>query len=107
MKIIKVLSVKHEVYNDIGYLRITSFTEQTEEGLLKSINTIQKENEDINGYVLDLRSNPGGLLNHSLMITDIFLKRGEIVSTRGRETVSYTHLRAHETPEHRGCRHLL
>ena len=71
--IIKIQSVKHEVYNDIGYLRITSFTEQTEEGLLKSIKTIEKENEVINGYVLDLRSNPGGLLNQAVKVTDIFL----------------------------------
>ena len=92
--IIKIQSVKHEVYNDIGYLRITSFTEQTEEGLLKSINAIEKENEVINGYVLDLRSNPGGLLNQAVKVTDIFLKRGEIVSTRGRETKDIRRYRA-------------
>ena len=92
--IIKIQSVKHEVYNDIGYLRITSFTEQTEEGLLKAINTIQTENEGINGYILDLRSNPGGLLNQAVKVTDIFLKRGEIVSTRGRETKDIRRYRA-------------
>ena len=92
--IIKIQSVKHEVYNDIGYLRITSFTEQTEEGLLKSIKAIEKENEVINGYVLDLRSNPGGLLNQAVKVTDIFLKRGEIVSTRGRETKDIRRYRA-------------
>ena len=63
--IIKVQSVKNEIYNNIGYLRITSFTEQTEKGLLKSIKDIGKENTDIDGYVLDLRSNPGGLVKSS------------------------------------------
>ena len=92
--IIKIQSVKYEIYNNIGYLRITSFTEQTEEGLLKSIDTIQKENEQINGYILDLRSNPGGLLNQAVKVTDIFLKRGEIVSTRGRETKDIKRYRA-------------
>ena len=92
--IIKIQSVKHEVYNNIGYLRITSFTEQTEEGLLKSIKKIQKENNDIKGYVLDLRSNPGGLLSQAVKVTDIFLKRGEIVSTRGREKKDIRRYRA-------------
>ena len=82
--IIKIQSVKYEIYDDIGYLRITSFTEQTESGLIKSINTIQNENIKIKGFVLDLRSNPGGLLTQAVKVTDIFLKRGEIVSTRGR-----------------------
>ena len=62
-----------KLYNNIGYLRITSFTEQTEDGLLKSIKKIQKENENINGYVLDLRSNPGGLLSQAVKVSDIFL----------------------------------
>jgi len=92
--IIKIQSVKHEVYNNIGYLRITSFTEQTEDGLLKSIKKIQEENKDIKGYVLDLRSNPGGLLNQAVKVTNIFLKKGEIVSTRGRERKDIRRYRA-------------
>jgi len=92
--IIKIQSVKYEIYNNIGYLRITSFTEQTEEGLLNSIKKIQKENKNINGYVLDLRSNPGGLLSQAVIVTDIFLKRGEIVSTRGREKKDIRRYRA-------------
>ncbi|MBD1147842.1 S41 family peptidase [Pelagibacterales bacterium SAG-MED31] len=92
--IIKIQSVKHEVYNNIGYLRITSFTEQTEQGLLKSIKKIQEENKSIDGYVLDLRSNPGGLLSQAVKVTDIFLKRGEIVSTRGREKKDIRRYRA-------------
>ena len=90
--IIKIQSVKHEIYNNIGYLRITSFTEQTEEGLLKSIKKI--ENENVDGYVLDLRSNPGGLLSQAVKVSDIFLKRGEIVSTRGRDKKDIRRYRA-------------
>ncbi len=92
--IIKIQSVKHEVYDNIGYLRITSFTEQTEDGLIKSINKIQNENKKIKGFVLDLRSNPGGLLTQAVKVTDIFLKRGEIVSTRGRDKKDIRRYRA-------------
>ena len=84
--IIKIQSVKHEIINNVGYLRITSFTEQTESGLIKSIDAIKEElNNKQLGFVLDIRSNPGGLLNQSIKVADIFLERGEIVSTRGRE----------------------
>ena len=83
--IIKIQSVKHEIINNVGYLRITSFTEQTESGLIKSIKTIKKElNKKQLGFILDVRSNPGGLLTQSVKVSDIFLDRGEIVSTRGR-----------------------
>ena len=92
--IIKIQSVKSEVYDDIGYLRITSFTEQTEDGLLKSIKRIQKENDNIKGYVLDVRSNPGGLLSQAVKVSNIFLTRGEIVSTRGREKKDIRRYRA-------------
>ena len=83
--IIKIQSVKHESIGNIGYLRITSFTEQTESGLIKSIEAIKKEldNKQL-GFILDVRSNPGGLLTQSVKVSDIFLDRGEIVSTRGR-----------------------
>ena len=83
--IIKVQSVKNEIYGNVGYLRITSFSEQTEGGIIKSIKKISNElNNKEKGYVLDLRSNPGGLLSQAVKVTDIFLDRGEIVSTRGR-----------------------
>ena len=86
--IIKIQSVKSDIFNDIGYLRITSFTEQTESGLIKSIKKIKEDlnNKEI-GYILDLRSNPGGLLKQAVKVTDIFLERGEIVSTRGRKKI--------------------
>ena len=83
--IIKIQSVKYEIINNVGYLRITSFTEQTESGLITSIEKIKKElvNKQL-GFILDVRSNPGGLLTQSVKVSDIFLDRGEIVSTRGR-----------------------
>jgi carboxyl-terminal processing protease len=93
--IIKIQSVKYEVIDNIGYLRITSFTEQTESGLLKSIKKIKEElnNKQI-GFILDVRSNPGGLLNQSIKVSDIFLERGEIVSTRGRDAENIKRYRA-------------
>ncbi len=90
---IKIRSVKSEVFNNIGYLRITSFNEQTESGLLDAIKKIEKENK-IKGYVLDVRSNPGGLLTQAVKVTDIFLERGEIVSTRGRDKKDIRRYRA-------------
>ena len=83
--IIKIQSVKYEIFNNVGYLRITSFTEQTESGLIKAIKSIkdQQKNKQL-GFILDLRSNPGGLLSQSIKVSDLFLEKGEIVSTRGR-----------------------
>jgi len=93
--IIKIQSVKHKIIRNIGYLRITSFTEQTESGLIKSIKNIQKEmdNKQI-GFILDLRSNPGGLLLQSVKVSDLFLEKGEIVSTRGRDKKDIERYRA-------------
>ena len=71
---------------DIGYIRLTQFNEQTTEGLKKGIADIQAKipNEKLKGYVLDLRNNPGGLLDQAISVADAFLEKGEIVSTRGR-----------------------
>ena len=93
--IIKIQSVKYEIFDNVGYLRITSFTEQTESGLIKYIKKIKEEldNKQI-GFVLDLRSNPGGLLKQSVKVSDIFLEQGEIVSTRGRNKEDIVRYRA-------------
>ena len=85
--IIKITSVKTKVYDDIGYLRITSFTQKTYKNLVKEFSVLEKEmNSNIKGLVLDLRNNPGGLLDQAISVSDAFLNRGEIVSTRGRES---------------------
>ena len=93
--IIKIQSVKNDIFDNVGYLRITSFTEQTEVGLINSINSIKKEldNKEV-GYILDLRSNPGGLLTQAVKVADIFLEQGEIVSTRGRKNIDMQRYRA-------------
>ena len=84
-EIIAITSVKSEIIDDkIGYLRLTSFNENSSNQIKKKIKNIKK-NKSINGYILDLRNNPGGLLNQAIKITDIFLEDGEIVSTRGRK----------------------
>tara|TARA_B100001540_G_C15782127_1_gene631510 strand:+ start:288 stop:1610 length:1323 start_codon:yes stop_codon:yes gene_type:complete len=93
--IIKIQSVKFEIIKKVGYLRITSFTEQTESGLIKSIKEIKRTlNDKQLGFILDVRSNPGGLLSQSIKVTDIFLERGEIVSTRGRNKDNIQRYRA-------------
>jgi len=85
--IIKVKAVKFRVENDVGYMKINSFTEKTFDDLDEAIETIKKEvpSDKLKGYVLDLRLNPGGLLDQAVAVSDTFLDRGEIVSTRGRD----------------------
>jgi carboxyl-terminal processing protease len=83
---IRIRSVRSEVYDQIGYLRITTFSEQTSPGLSDAVEKIFIEhNNNVKGFVLDLRNNPGGLLNEAIAVSDAFLEAGEIVSTRGRE----------------------
>jgi carboxyl-terminal processing protease len=86
--VIRVRSVRARVEGgDIGYIRITSFTEQTTAGLQEALNNFKKElGSKWKGVVLDLRNNPGGLLDQSISVSDAFLERGEIVSTRARKT---------------------
>ena len=92
---INIKSVKSEIVDGVGYLRITSFNEQTEKGLIEAIKNIQSNpDNNIIGYVLDVRSNPGGLLTQAVKVTDIFLNRGEIVSTRGRDKKDIKRYRA-------------
>ena len=92
---INIRSVKSEFVDGVGYLRITSFNEQTEKGLIEAIKNIQSDHDDdVIGYVLDVRSNPGGLLTQAVKVTDVFLERGEIVSTRGRDKKDIKRYRA-------------
>ena len=84
--IIKIQSVRYRAEGDnIGYIRITSFNEQTTSGLERAVEKIRDQlGGNLKGYVLDLRNNPGGLLQQSVSVSDAFLERGEIVSTRSR-----------------------
>ena len=84
-EIIEVASVKSEVKDkNIGYLRLTSFNDNSDGQIKKIINKFKK-NKDIKHYILDLRNNPGGLLSQAIKISDFFLDNGEIVSTKGRK----------------------
>ena len=85
--VIRVKSVRsHSEGDDIGYIRVTQFNEQTTDGLKKAITdlTSQLGADKIKGFVVDLRNNPGGLLDQAISVSDAFLDKGEIVSTRGR-----------------------
>jgi carboxyl-terminal processing protease len=84
--IIRVRAVRSRVEDDVGYVRITQFNEQTTENLKKALSDLQSKipADKLRGYVVDLRNNPGGLLDQAISVSDAFLERGEIVSTRGR-----------------------
>tara|TARA_B100001741_G_scaffold304620_1_gene295938 strand:+ start:559 stop:1704 length:1146 start_codon:yes stop_codon:yes gene_type:complete len=83
-EIIKVESVKSELIDNVAYIRLTSFNENSSDQFKKKIKEFRK-NKNINKYILDLRNNPGGLLSQAIKITDFFLDSGEIVSTKGRK----------------------
>ena len=83
--IIRIQSVRSRIEKDIGYVRITTFNEQANNGLKKAMKEFKEElGGKLKGIVLDLRNNPGGLLDQAVAVADSFLKRGEVVSTRGR-----------------------
>ena len=83
--IIKIQSVRWRTEEKIGYVRITSFSEQTSDGVARAMKRIkEKLGSELQGVVLDLRNNPGGLLDQAIKVSDQFLERGEIVSTRTR-----------------------
>ncbi len=85
-KIIEIKSVKAEILGknkNLGYIRLKSFNENSDKQFLDIIKKYEK-NPKVKGYILDLRNNPGGLLNQAINITDFFLDDGQIVSTKGR-----------------------
>jgi len=87
--VIRVKSVRsHPEGDDVGYIRITQFNEQTSDGLKQSIADLKEKlgADKIKGYILDLRNNPGGLLDQAISVSNAFLDKGEIVSTRGRNS---------------------
>src|SRR5215212_8178034 len=83
--VIRVRSVRTRMEgDDVGYIRLTQFNEQTTEGLKRAINEMAAQGDKLKGYVIDMRNNPGGLLEEAISVSDAFLDKGEIVSTRGR-----------------------
>ncbi|MGE3155512.1 MAG: S41 family peptidase [Xanthobacteraceae bacterium] len=84
--VIRVRSVRSRLdTDDVGIIRLTQFNEQTTEGLKKALNDLAVQAGDkLKGYVIDIRNNPGGLLDQAISVSDAFLDKGEIVSTRGR-----------------------
>jgi len=83
--VIHVDSVKWHREGDIAYIRLAAFNEETDRGLEKAVRELKKEiGPSLKGYVIDLRNNPGGLLDQAVQVSDDFLQKGEIVSTRGR-----------------------
>ena len=83
--VIKITSVRSRLEKNVGYVRITTFSEQTSKSTKEAIKKLKK-NKNLKGFVLDLRNNPGGLLEQAVSISDLFLEKGEIVSTRGRDS---------------------
>ena len=83
--VIKITSVRSRLEKDVGYVRITTFSEQTNKSTKEAIKKLKK-NKNLKGFVLDLRNNPGGLLEQAVYVSDLFLEKGEIVSTRGRDS---------------------
>src|SRR5476651_1696887 len=83
---IKVKATRYRLEGDVGYIRVTSFTEQSTSGLIDAVEKIKKEEGNkLKGYVLDLRNNPGGLLDQAISMVDAFLEKGEIVSVKARK----------------------
>ena len=84
-EVIQIQSVKSDLLDkNIGYIRLTSFNENSGKQIAEEINKFEK-NKNVNAYILDLRNNPGGLLSQAIKITDYFLNNGEIVSTKSRK----------------------
>jgi len=86
--IVRIQSVKWEKQgDDVGYIRISQFNERTDRGVDRAMKELSKEigDENVKGFILDLRNNPGGLLDQAISVSDAFLERGEIVSTRGKD----------------------
>ena len=97
--VIKVKSVKHRMLDDgFGYVRISQFQSKTAENMVRAIARLKKENKgSLRGLVLDLRNNPGGVLNGAVAVSDAFLTKGLIVYTEGR--VNDSKLRFNATPD--------
>jgi len=94
--VIRINPVKFEAMDDVGYVKITTFNEQTHNNLVKAVDQIKKTSgKKLKGYVIDLRNNPGGLLDQAISVSDDFLEQGAIVITRGRNAEETQRANAH------------
>jgi carboxyl-terminal processing protease len=105
-EIIAVKSVKFRKEDDVGYIQITQFGDETTENLRRAIHSLRKDigEDKLKGYIIDLRNDPGGLLDEAVGVCDIFLDKGEIVSTRGRNPEDTKRWDAHHSDITKGKR---
>jgi carboxyl-terminal processing protease len=94
-ELIRLKLVKANAEGDIGYLRVSSFNEQARKGVDEAMSQLEMQlGPDLKGWIIDLRNNPGGLLDQAISVSNVFLKRGEIVSLRGRDPSKIQHFYA-------------
>jgi carboxyl-terminal processing protease len=94
--VIKIQTVKYKLEGNVGYIRVSQFVESTDTNLHKAIDQLKKDaNGNLQGFVLDLRNNPGGLLDQAVAVSSDFLDKGEIVSTRSRHPEDTQRFNAH------------
>jgi carboxyl-terminal processing protease len=93
--VIRINPVKAQTMNDVAYIKVTTFNEQTHANLVKAIDNAKKQiGKNLKGYIIDLRNNPGGLLDQAIAVSDDFLERGAIVLTKGRNNEESTRAQA-------------
>ena len=94
--VIRINAVKSRIEDDVAYIKVTTFNEQTHANMIKSMEAMTKQlGPKLKGYVLDLRNNPGGLLDQAIAVSDDFLERGAIVLTKGRNNEETQRANAH------------
>jgi len=102
--IIKIQSVKHKMFEDtIGYIRVVQFQESTADEIKKALKTISSQKAALRGLVIDVRNNPGGLLDQAVQVSDVFLTAGTVVSTKGRIRSSNKMYTAHDDGDEPTC----
>lgn len=83
--IIRINAIKFREEGDVAYIKVTTFNEQTHANLIKAVAKLKKSiGKELKGYIIDLRNNPGGLLDQAIAVSDDFLERGAVVLTKGR-----------------------
>ena len=102
--IIKIISVKHKIFDgNIGYIRIAQFQESTAAEIKKALKKIDTKENPMKGLIIDVRNNPGGLMDQAVHVSDLFLKRGVVVSTKGRIQSADNVYEAHDDGDEPVC----